>query len=326
MAVPVARASSPMRTGILPHGAGGYTLERGPGSRASRDRSGRRPGDADRSGGGGTVAPFGTDPGGVRPDGRARGRAHGGSGPEGAPRDPGPGMIGRRSDSSDRAGGAGALPGSGRSSGPPFEALRLRSPAGWDPGCRPGARVPDGVSPLPVEGGAQLRPPGPPEGTKAVAPEPRAPRSRPAAETSARCAGAQGRRSRVESAPAAGVGRHSAGHPRLPGRFPVPQVRGPPRRAGTGLAMGRSARADGSRGWVTAAGAAVGSASLAALLAFTGLLAPLERPAGDAVLRLATRLAPGGVIVIGPGEVMSWEHPRMERIRFAHTLAFRRRA
>ena len=41
---------------------------------------------------------------------------------------------------------------------------------------------------------------------------------------------------------------------------------------------------------------------------------------------LAGRLAPGGVIVIGPGEVLSWTHPAMERIRFANTLAFRRRA
>jgi len=42
------------------------------------------------------------------------------------------------------------------------------------------------------------------------------------------------------------------------------------------------------------------------------------------VNRLAERLAPGGILVLGPGEVADWQHPDLERIHFADTLAFRR--
>lgn len=43
------------------------------------------------------------------------------------------------------------------------------------------------------------------------------------------------------------------------------------------------------------------------------------------VNRLAERLAPGGIMVLGPGEVTDWQHPDLERIHFADTLAFRRK-
>ena len=44
------------------------------------------------------------------------------------------------------------------------------------------------------------------------------------------------------------------------------------------------------------------------------------------VTRLAERLAPGGIMVLGPGEVTDWQHPALERIYFADALAFRRRS
>ncbi|MEP4370604.1 MAG: protein-glutamate O-methyltransferase CheR, partial [Alloalcanivorax venustensis] len=37
------------------------------------------------------------------------------------------------------------------------------------------------------------------------------------------------------------------------------------------------------------------------------------------------RLAPGGLLVLGPGEITDWHDPRLERVHFADTLAFRRR-
>ena len=43
------------------------------------------------------------------------------------------------------------------------------------------------------------------------------------------------------------------------------------------------------------------------------------------VTRLAERLAPGGIMVLGPGEVTDWQHPELERVHFADALAFRRR-
>lgn len=43
------------------------------------------------------------------------------------------------------------------------------------------------------------------------------------------------------------------------------------------------------------------------------------------VTRLAERLAPGGVMVLGPGEVTDWQHPAMERVHFGDALAFRRK-
>ncbi len=42
--------------------------------------------------------------------------------------------------------------------------------------------------------------------------------------------------------------------------------------------------------------------------------------------RFATLLSPGGVLLLGPGEVMTWEHEALEPIDHPRTLAFRRRA
>lgn len=39
---------------------------------------------------------------------------------------------------------------------------------------------------------------------------------------------------------------------------------------------------------------------------------------------LAQRLAPGGVLILGPGDLPCWSHSEFERIRFEGTLAFRR--
>ncbi|MDX1802743.1 MAG: CheR family methyltransferase [Alcanivorax sp.] len=44
----------------------------------------------------------------------------------------------------------------------------------------------------------------------------------------------------------------------------------------------------------------------------------------EIVNRLADRLAPGGLLVLGPGEITEWQHPDLERVHFADTLAFRR--
>ncbi|RMG29925.1 MAG: protein-glutamate O-methyltransferase CheR [Gammaproteobacteria bacterium] len=41
--------------------------------------------------------------------------------------------------------------------------------------------------------------------------------------------------------------------------------------------------------------------------------------------RLTERLVPGGVLILGPGDVPVWSHPAMERIAYEGTLAFRRR-
>lgn len=41
---------------------------------------------------------------------------------------------------------------------------------------------------------------------------------------------------------------------------------------------------------------------------------------------LISRLAPGGVLVLGPGDLPCWSHPQFARIRFEGTLAFRRQA
>lgn len=40
---------------------------------------------------------------------------------------------------------------------------------------------------------------------------------------------------------------------------------------------------------------------------------------------LAQRIAPGGVLLLGPADVPCWAHPQFERIRFEGTLAFKRR-
>lgn len=42
----------------------------------------------------------------------------------------------------------------------------------------------------------------------------------------------------------------------------------------------------------------------------------------EIVTHLADRLAPGGIMVLGIGEVLDWQRPDMERIQFKDTLAF----
>jgi len=39
---------------------------------------------------------------------------------------------------------------------------------------------------------------------------------------------------------------------------------------------------------------------------------------------LAGFLRPGGVLVLGPGELLGWKHPNMEKVRYEDTLAYRR--
>ncbi len=41
---------------------------------------------------------------------------------------------------------------------------------------------------------------------------------------------------------------------------------------------------------------------------------------------LTTRLKPGGILVLGAGEVFGWTHPELELINYQSTLAFKRRA
>ncbi|BCO32693.1 methyltransferase PilK [Thiohalobacter sp. COW1] len=41
--------------------------------------------------------------------------------------------------------------------------------------------------------------------------------------------------------------------------------------------------------------------------------------------RLADRLAPGGMLVLAPGDVLHWSHPQLERVRCEGTLAYQRR-
>jgi len=42
------------------------------------------------------------------------------------------------------------------------------------------------------------------------------------------------------------------------------------------------------------------------------------------VNQLADCLRPGGVLVLGPGEILDWRHPNMEKVRYPDTLAYRR--
>jgi len=42
------------------------------------------------------------------------------------------------------------------------------------------------------------------------------------------------------------------------------------------------------------------------------------------VNQLAESLCPGGVLILGPGEMPGWKHPDMERMRYENTLAYRR--
>lgn len=45
----------------------------------------------------------------------------------------------------------------------------------------------------------------------------------------------------------------------------------------------------------------------------------------EIVTRLADRMAPGGLMVLGLGEVVDWQHPQMDRVRFDNSLAYMRR-
>jgi type IV pilus assembly protein PilK len=45
----------------------------------------------------------------------------------------------------------------------------------------------------------------------------------------------------------------------------------------------------------------------------------------EIVTRLADRMAPGGLMVLGLGEVVDWQHPQMDKVRFDNSLAFMRR-
>ncbi|MGB3623740.1 protein-glutamate O-methyltransferase CheR [Ketobacter sp. MCCC 1A13808] len=45
----------------------------------------------------------------------------------------------------------------------------------------------------------------------------------------------------------------------------------------------------------------------------------------DIVTQLADRLVPGGIMVLGVGEVIDWKRPDLERIQFKDTLAYRKR-
>ena len=42
------------------------------------------------------------------------------------------------------------------------------------------------------------------------------------------------------------------------------------------------------------------------------------------VNQLAECLRPAGVLVLGPGELLDWQHPNMEKVRYPDTLAYRR--
>ncbi len=42
------------------------------------------------------------------------------------------------------------------------------------------------------------------------------------------------------------------------------------------------------------------------------------------VNQLAECLRPAGVLVLGPGELLDWQHPNMERVRYPDTLVYRR--
>lgn len=45
----------------------------------------------------------------------------------------------------------------------------------------------------------------------------------------------------------------------------------------------------------------------------------------DIVNQLVDKLEPGGLLVVGVGEVLNWRHPRMERLPYKDTLAFIKR-
>jgi type IV pilus assembly protein PilK len=45
----------------------------------------------------------------------------------------------------------------------------------------------------------------------------------------------------------------------------------------------------------------------------------------EIVNRLAERLAPGGLLILGLGEVVDWQHPELTRVNDSQTLAFVRK-
>lgn len=46
----------------------------------------------------------------------------------------------------------------------------------------------------------------------------------------------------------------------------------------------------------------------------------------DILANLASRLAPGGILVLGVGEAVDWGHPQLTRVDYPDTLAFRRKS
>lgn len=55
------------------------------------------------------------------------------------------------------------------------------------------------------------------------------------------------------------------------------------------------------------------------------LLIYFERARRESIVgQLAGHLRPGGLLVLGPGELVGWEHPLLERVRHPDTLAYRR--
>ena len=61
------------------------------------------------------------------------------------------------------------------------------------------------------------------------------------------------------------------------------------------------------------------------LIVCQNLLIYYERPRRQEIAAILARyLAPGGVLVLGVGELLRWEHPRLRRIKYPNTLAYRR--
>jgi chemotaxis protein methyltransferase CheR/type IV pilus assembly protein PilK len=59
---------------------------------------------------------------------------------------------------------------------------------------------------------------------------------------------------------------------------------------------------------------------------FQNVLIYFDLPRRQQILeQLVQRLAPGGLLLLGPGEMPGWRHPQLERVEYAGTLAYRRR-
>lgn len=62
------------------------------------------------------------------------------------------------------------------------------------------------------------------------------------------------------------------------------------------------------------------------IIFFQNVLIYFDLPRRQQILdQLAKRLAPGGLLLLGPGEMPGWRHPQLERIEHPGTLAYRRR-